>query len=353
MIRTFKHLRLCFFFIILIFKSDSAPIPQPEEGFRWRQNLILNYDGQEIIDLDCASVIDEYQRMSEFENLISHILPKSNIDRNVALARISVIFQDSSTGTLYRISDWIKWHGVREEISDQLAVFISGTGPFLSEPRKHILEGRIGNGIHEISWQELEEENASVFRLKLKQLFESGAKRNLDEGERAERLEEVREHDSQFHMRYHHSEQWILTYLDRSHSDKRTTLIKAMDSLIHKYRTNGNFKTGAQILSVVLHIHSKNDVCERCTQTISRIMAQCNSLVSRLKAHIARAYDTAGSPTFLILTSSRVNYEKRRDLHGHDSNLGDPIDLKALPPLFIQSVAIDSPLPQSDLVRLP
>ena len=171
MIRTFKHLVLCFFFIILIFKSDSAPIPQPEEGFRWRQNLILNYDGQEIIDLDCASVLDEHQRMNDFENFTSHILTKTDIDRNVAFARISVIFQDISTGTLYRISDWIKWQGIREEISDQIAVFISGTGPFLSQRRKHALEERIENQIHEIGGQDLDEDNPSAFRLKLKQLF--------------------------------------------------------------------------------------------------------------------------------------------------------------------------------------
>ena len=346
--RTFKYLLLGFVFFGLICQGYSDPILQPEEGFRWRQDLILNYDGQEIISLDCESVIDEHQEMNVLENRISHSLPKSNIDRNVALARISVVFKNDPTAPLNRVSGWIKWHGVHEEISDKVAVFISGTGPFLSGARVRDL----GQNIHEITGKELRNDLTS-FQQKLDELFASGAQRNLAESEQVIRLGEVREHGFQFHKNYHHSEQWLLTYLSRLHRDTKTTFMKAVDSLIDMHRTNGNFKAGAQILSVILHVHSKNDVCERCTQTISRIMAGCNFLVPSLKNYITSAYHQTEAPRFLILTSSRVNYEKRRDLHGHDDNLGDPIDIKALPPLFIQSIAIDSPLPQSDLVRLP
>ncbi|MDP3372437.1 MAG: hypothetical protein Q8S21_06095 [Candidatus Paracaedibacteraceae bacterium] len=353
MIHTFKY--LCFFFVALLFQSDSAPIHQPEEGFRWRQNLGLHYQGQKIIDLDCEDVVTEHQGMSDFENIISHTLTKTEIDRNVALVRISVIFQDASTGILHRISDWIKWQGINEGISNQLAVFISGTGPFLSAERKSFLEGELEGQIHEITARELNQGISFDLQAELKQLFNAGLKQNLDESERIEKLREINAHDSQFHVNYHHSEQWVLNYLAGVHSDGKMTLMKAVDNLISTNRANGNFKEGAKILSVILHIHSKNDVCERCTQTISRIMAECNFLISGLKMYIQSAYNNNAtiSPTFLTLTSSRVNYKKRRDLHGHDDSSNDPIDLKALPPLFVQSVTIDSPMPQSDLNQLP
>lgn len=124
-------------------------------------------------------------------------------------------------------------------------------------------------------------------------------------------------------MSLYHSEQWI--YLGLKNRAYRQNLIHQLNASIRQIVGEG---LRPNIESIFMHIHSKNDVCDKCTVSLSKLMDPNNSVRN------AFLKDLTGQDNFrnfLIIASSRVEYMGRRMKVGHDVSyaqcLRDQLDI--------------------------
>ena len=361
-------IRLAFFIAFTFYTFSSyaaAPIDQSEEGFRWRDRSHFVLGGTDYSD---DSPQADHERMNTLETALSHYLPISSINRNIALACISIVFQTASG--IRRVSDWV--HPVEEVVREgsgseppplpetkvlkNIAVFVSGQGTSLSSVREGepLAFGEIAPSIQEVNGTDVI--LAGKFKSQLHSLFTHRAA-NLDDRIRLERLSDTSPRADLSAEDYHHSEQWLMIYLGLNRGPERgqkPVIFYLVDRLIEEKAREAGYVDGTTtpILAVILHIHSKNDLCDRCTHTLSQFSSKPNGLVAKLKGYINTTYYCA-PPAFLIVASSRINSQGRRVLYGHDDHCTDRIDIGVFPAWFVQIALPDLPRPQRPLVRLP
>ena len=108
----------------------------------------------------------------------------------------------------------------------------------------------------------------------------------------------------------YHSEQWIYLAL-KAHYFKNN-LVYQLKSCIEQIIGRG---TSPIIEAIFMHIHSTNDVCDKCTVSLSKLMGPAN-LVRNSFLRELTGQDNFRN--FLIIASSRVGYMGRRMKVGHD-----------------------------------
>ena len=132
-------------------------------------------------------------------------------------------------------------------------------------------------------------------------------------------------HGNQFTTKYHHSEQWLRIYLERNSGEY---LKLAIDNLLkHKGHGSGYVVGRTPIMSVILHVHSTNDICERCSPTLHRFITKPDGFKDRIKTYISEKYRCTDKLNFSLITTSRIHYGHQRIIHGHDYGFVTPIDL--------------------------
>lgn len=365
---TLVHISVFTFFFISV---DAAT--QVEEGFRWRNNFnVITINGSNILDADATvlNIQKEHEDMNNLESFISHHLPNSSMIHNIVLAGISIVYEDAQ-GSHKRINMPILHISNDGEVRNEIAVFVSGTSVSnrLLAPQRslhawlssHPLDWLQGiNTIKEVNGSIAFPTDINIFYETLRLLFVEVVPTTdiLDSATCIERRTELTL-PSQVGMHteakyqnlqrgYHHSEQWLLHYLGLKPRENKTNFMLLVDALISAKMP----PPGSRIKAVILHIHSKNDVCKRCTQTINRIIQEKDLLVSSLKRYINEEYNNnTHEPQFLVLASSRVNNsdQKRREKCGHDHHFNDSIDIQNFVPYFAQTILSDLPVRQEFL----
>lgn len=209
----------------------------------------------------------------------------------------------------------------------------------------------------------------------------------LEKNQKPKTKEDIKKlRSSSFPTNFHHTEQWLMLYLGLNKPyppsnpggrDRSTTVLTLLIQNLIDSRFGELYDP--KIVSVVLQLHSKLDVCSNCTPTLSAFCTKSNGTVFSSLMDIQTflpqyfdepAVDRAPAPAgaaggggcaagsaqdahndrstvpFLILASARVSdyTDKRRIAHGHDDHDESPVDLSTLYPLYIQIPMPDEPL---------
>ena len=368
--------------------TQDLPVPrQAEEGFRWRRACRLVLSGQDITaNAQGKSSQIEHLEMNDIETFLSHSLPyysyarasqdrpeinprqpyinRDAFNRNIALAKISVVLQVGER--LVRVSDWVKWIDREGQITPNIAVFISGQEGTLTNTSLTIIHspqadpvtypvheanGTTTKAVGQLSRTLVELFNSpnSCLDRYIKDQILKDATAEVETGKRSREGTKLTSEDRarQFPEHFHHSEQWLMYYLGQLKEDRNVISI-LVDQIISQAASQG---TKGSPSAIMLHIHSKNDLCNRCTASVYQFNS--SSLVVKFKKEMVEKYSIEQEPIFLTIASSRVNnYPERRAVCGHDDHFNATIDVRTFSPWFVQIAMPDIPFRQSVLRSL-
>ena len=136
-------------------------------------------------------------------------------------------------------------------------------------------------------------------------------------------------------MSHYHSEQWMCLAL--FNDNIRQSLVNQLISAVQAKAGRG---PRPDVKALIMHVHSTNDVCSNCAQSLARLMQPNHPVITSLWTALTADGVPApprpsakGSPTplraaamddrrprFLIIASSRVDYMRRRNEAGHDQS---------------------------------
>ena len=160
---------------------------------------------------------------------------------------------------------------------------------------------------------------------------------------------------------YLHSEQNMLLYfkdnlvkiIESNFSEVLKTIIPSLETL--KDTDPQQLKIG-KIHGIILNLHSRLDICDRCAPSIARECERSDSFVADLKAWIPnylkseneklsklglgeKEYDPE-APFFAVFSSVRqeLSNQERRFKCGHDKKYEGAIDVKNLYPYFVTKI---------------
>lgn len=279
----------------------SAPNPQQEEGWRWKNSLNFSY--RDFHSTEHFNVDAFHDEMAALELGITEVFP-ANKRGNIVIGAISILVKKTS-GEWYLAGDYI-----RDIESTKPIIFVSG---YLNKAQKEDI-ARSPYGEHYAFVDQNNFGSEKDLKTELAHLLGNlpGKKGVIDA--------------------FKHAEQ--LLHLHLSKIGKET-----IADILSRSRIDHN----DEIHTIILHIHSRLDICTHCAQSLSWMSRDDRKLVEELKKAIVRSYKVPdstqenGGIKFLLLASSREVYTDqcgRRWNNGHDGRYNSVINAETFAPYF-------------------
>lgn len=323
-----KNIKYILLLLSWAFSLLTAAYP---EGFVWRRSV------------DMPAINQDLQEMCRVERVWSAFLRPDYKHKNIALARLGILYEFDSRQ--HYLSTWVT---VPEAgvITDKIPIFVSGSAAGIFDN----LAGLRINNLHTLNTLLNFEtftnnnfmivDNATIDNdgwydyLQNLYLAEHQAPDKIISPElTAQRRADHGLDYRDFERLYAHSEQWVLYHFFDSDIFKAN-----VDKLI----TPGSVVNRSRIRRVVLLIHTNRDACTCCSQTIA--------VFSRRLKQIAEGILGALPQDPLIIVSSRTGYQERRSTTGHDGHAESAVDINDPSRVVKQVTLPDFPIHYNQLM---
>lgn len=300
-------------------KEEVEEQTNKEKGWRWRYSLNFTYqdfkslpDNSQNLPLDAFFNVDSYHNLlAEQEYMISHSISKEQKKGriNVLIPAISILLKTKDNQWKI-IGDCLKFPSETSFI-----VFLSGNAP--KKDKKNF------SYFTENAYQYLQ-----LYH------FLSGTNLSLSYSSLDKDLRNILKNSTfKIPSRIDHSEQYLHIFLN--------TTQYLLDN-VERILNQRNISKEDTIHLIILHLHSRIDICSDCTQSLYWLSKSPDGCVSQMKKKLKKIYNTPdnkkedGGIKFLILASSREVYgsENLRMKNGHDGHYYDIINGNSFPPHF-------------------
>lgn len=302
--------------------AAGALIAQTEEGWRWRNNLVVQLGGREI------DLREEHQRLADIGVAAHHKLIANDKKKNVLTFSFTAAVQTPEGLREIHIHPKHAIGGAPRTV-----LFVSGEGDCLdSLPGYYMLTGhssipgntdfknRLRSLVHSrFTTTEEHTEDCLVHNKCILYSSENSLLISID---------------SWPGNHYLHTEQFLVKFL----SDQRISILGQILASL------SGLPAGTVIKALILNVHTRLDMCERCAPSLYREMVDANPdyFSQYIKEQLQQRNPTIGDvremPIFKIVVSSLVPYQDgtRRKKSGHDNHLDDLLTLDDSPAPYMQ-----------------